>query len=166
MNDFLLSGSKVIVASLVTIGMPMLTPVGSGGSPYVLSSTTNTATSTVTQSHTESDHQLSQQLHFIKKIFHLNDESLANILNVERKTIHNWKHQQSMPRGKSRQRLFDLFLLAKNWQEQGFPSDELSLSTPLLGSKSILDTLPSLNQEQLLFLGRYLLRQQSSINLI
>lgn len=101
------------------------------------------------------------QLDLIKNTFGLYDEELAQLCHVTRKTVSNWKNSTSMPRDKSRERVFELYTLAKDWKEQNFPGERELMTTSLVGGESVLELLQAeeLNKQNILFAGRRLFRQ-------
>lgn len=168
-----LSGATIMSLALTS------TAVGSGGSNFVVStkyedksiSSTNTISTTNLTTELRSQNirqntQLSQQIEFIKDVFALTDEELSNILNVERKTLHNWKVSQNIPRHKARQQFFELYVLAQDWKSMDFPSDKISLTRIIFDGKSVANTLSFLNKDELLFMGRHLLRQSDNTELL
>lgn len=165
------SGALIIFSTLTSAPVD----VGSGGSNFVVSSKLEgksfSSTNLVKQNKKISESknqniQLSQQIKLIKDTFSLNDEELSDILNVERKTLHNWKVSNNIPRDKARQKFFELYILAQDWKSMGFPSERMKLDTHIFDEKSVLNTLPSLNKNELFFMGRHLLRQLDDIELL
>lgn len=168
-----LSGATIISLALTS------TTVGSGGSNFVVStkyedksiSSTNTISTTnlITELRSQNirqNTQLSQQIAFIKDVFALTDEELSKILNIERKTLYNWKVSQNIPRNKARQQFFELYVLAQDWKSMGFPSDKMSLTRIIFDDKNVVNTLHLLNKDELLFMGRHLLRQSDNTELL
>ena len=105
-----------------------------------------------------------KQIDFIKNTFSLTDEKLANILGVERKTVHNWGKNNNIPREKARAKFFDLYVLAKDWLSLAYPTDKMLIASPLPSDLNLLDALASFDKEKVLFIGRYLQRQSEDGN--
>lgn len=103
------------------------------------------------------------QLDFIKSTFGLYDKDFAQACDVTRGTLVNWKANNSIPRDKSRARVFELYTIAKDWQEQSFANDRTLIATPVIGDDSVLNLLQaeSLDKQKILFAGRRLFRQSS-----
>lgn len=90
----------------------------------------------------------------IKSTFKLTDNELASIINVSRKTLYNWKQKGSEASStKIRKRIFDLYILARDWIDLGLPVQKTSLETPLFQSLSIKDLLSekNLDSKKILF---------------
>ncbi|ARG38649.1 helix-turn-helix domain-containing protein [Acinetobacter baumannii] len=78
----------------------------------------------------------------IKNIFNLTDEELAKVLKVSRKTLYNWKQKGSeSSSAKSRKRIFDFYILAKDWKDLNYPSSKSALEISILQGSSIKDLL-------------------------
>lgn len=105
---------------------------------------------------------IGEKLELVKTIFHLTEEELAHVVGVGRKTLFNWKHATSEPNKDKAQRVFDLYMIAKNWQNSQFPTTSFDLKTPVFLDKSILDMLgeSSLDSEKILFAGNRLVHQK------
>jgi hypothetical protein len=105
---------------------------------------------------------ISEKLDLIKSTFFLSEEELATIIGVGRKTLFNWKHQASEPNKDKGQRVFDLFLIAKNWQNSQYPTSSFDMNTPILSGQSILDMLleSPLDSEKIVFAGNRLAHQK------
>lgn len=145
--------------------------VGSGGNTLVLptvDATPPALNKTLNQQELSqtpiSSTTVNQQIRFIKDAFDLRLAEIANILEVERATLNNWKNNNSIPKDHSRKKFQDLYLLAKDWRSFGFPSDRATLHSHTIMQKSIHDVLPSLDREKILFMGRSLLRQSDNDN--
>ncbi|MDF2417282.1 hypothetical protein GWP85_07085 [Acinetobacter beijerinckii] len=104
---------------------------------------------------------IEQKLDIIKSTFAMTEEEIALRLGVGRKTLFNWKKQESVPNKDKVQSLFELYVLAKNWIDAGFTTDIFDLETPVLAGKSIKDMLnePKLDSEKILFAGNRLVHQ-------
>ena len=91
----------------------------------------------------------------------LSEEDLARIVGVGRKTLFNWKQQVSEPSKDKTQRVFDLYILAKNWQNSQYLANSFDMSTPILLGKSIKEMLSekNLDSEKILFAGNRLAHQ-------
>lgn len=100
-----------------------------------------------------------KQINFIKNTFSLTDEKLAGILGVERKTVHNWVKNNNISREGSRQKFFDLYVLAKDWLSLGYPTDKTKIVSVMSDELSFFDALASFDKEKVLFIGRHLQRQ-------
>ena len=109
------------------------------------------------------------QLSTIKEYFTLSDEELANLVGVSRKTLYNWE-RQGISKEKDRQRVFELSVIAEDWNYNKLPTDKEKLFTPVLGSTSIMQMLTDkeLDREKIIFAGRRLAHQSltPSISLI
>lgn len=174
------SGSKVSIikkAATMSIigGMGLFITTGSGGSAFTQSTewshhgnssslSSNPLQTQPLSSNQTKDDKIAKQIEFIKDVFKLSNEKLADILGIERKTLHNWEKSNAIPRENSRQKFFSLFTLAKDWLFWGYPTDSLSLHKPVLGSESVLTALSSLDKDRIFFIGRYLLRQENDEN--
>lgn len=101
------------------------------------------------------------QLNLIQNTFGLHDEEFAKACNVTRGTIVNWKHNTSSPRDKSRERVFNLYIIAKDWKKQSLPNERDLIIMPVVGNESVLSLLQTqdLDKQKILFAGRRLLRQ-------
>nr|WP_298889937.1 hypothetical protein [uncultured Acinetobacter sp.] len=101
---------------------------------------------------------IEKKLDLIKFAFDMTDEDIAQRIDVGRKTLFNWKKQESSPNKEKVQAIFELYMLAKNWLEAGFSTEAFDLEAPVLAGKSIKDMLrePMLNSEQILFAGNRL----------
>lgn len=104
---------------------------------------------------------LEQKLDVIKLAFAMREDDIAQSIGVTRKTLFNWKQQDSHPNKEKTQNIFDLYLLAKNWMDAGFSTDTFDLETPVFAGQSIKDMLrePKLNSEKILFAGNRLAHQ-------
>ncbi|MHA3112915.1 hypothetical protein [Acinetobacter sp. ANC 4193] len=102
-----------------------------------------------------------QRLDFIKSTFSLTEEELAESVGVKRKTLFNWKQQKSEPSKDKTQKIFELYLLAKNWKNAQLPSNPSQLNNPVLAGKSVKDMLQEvkLDSEKILFAGNRLAHQ-------
>jgi len=100
------------------------------------------------------------QLSIIKNNLALNDEELASIIGVSRKTIYNWE-KQGINKDKDRQRIFELSAIAEDWNYNQFPTNKRKLSQPVLGSTSVMQMLMDerLDKEKIIFAGRRLAHQ-------
>lgn len=99
---------------------------------------------------------ITEQLDAIKNAFILEDEEIAQILDVSIKALSQQKGSVA---------LFNLYMLAKDWVELGYPRDRNNLNLTLNG-KSMFDLLCEGDREGALFVGRYLLRNAESGDLI
>lgn len=104
---------------------------------------------------------LEQNLDFIKSTFSLTEEELAKSIGVTRKTLLNWKKYESEPNKEKTQKMFELYLLAKNWKSAQFPTDNIKLNSPVLDGKTVKDLLQDSNSdsEKILFAGNRLMHQ-------
>lgn len=104
---------------------------------------------------------IGEKLELIKSVFFLSEEDLARIVGVGRKTLFNWKQQVSEPSKDKTQRVFDLYILAKNWQNSQYLANSFDMSTPILLGKSIKEMLSekNLDSEKILFAGNRLAHQ-------
>lgn len=105
------------------------------------------------------------QLSIIKNHFDLNDEELASIVGVSRKTIYNWE-KQGINKDKDRQRIFELGVIAEDWHYNRFPTTKEKLSKAVVGSTSVMQMLMSeeLDREKIIFAGRRLAHQSLTLN--
>ena len=104
---------------------------------------------------------LEQNLDFIKLTFSLTEEELAKSIGVTRKTLLNWKKYESEPNKEKTQKMFELYILAKNWKGAQFPTDNIKLNSPVLDGKTIKDLLQDsdTDSEKILFAGNRLMHQ-------
>lgn len=102
-----------------------------------------------------------QKLDFIKSTFSLTEEELAESIGVKRKTLFNWKQHKSEPNKNKTQKIFELYLLAKNWKNAQLPLNLSQLNSPILAGNSIKDMLQEveLDSEKILFAGNRLAHQ-------
>ncbi len=100
------------------------------------------------------------QLSTIKEYLALSDEELANIIGVSRKTLYNWE-KQGISKEKDRQRVFELSVIAEDWDYNELPTDKEKLFKPVLGSTSVMQMLTDkkLDREKIIFAGRRLAHQ-------
>ena len=106
----------------------------------------------------EQKNPLEQKLDTIKSTFAMTEEEIAESIGIRRKTLFNWKKQNSVPNKEKVQSLFDLYVLAKNWMDAGFSKDVFDLEAPVLAGQSIKEMLrePKLDSEKILFAGNRL----------
>ena len=97
---------------------------------------------------------LPNHLENIKSAFSLTNDDLAKIIGVTRKTLHNWKIGK-IGNSEKRQRVFELFMLATDWNKIGFSKNKLDLNQPIVHGKSVVDLLSeeNLDREKILFAG-------------
>lgn len=162
----------IILTTALMIGLP--SSVGSGGSSAlhtvsIIKKTSLSYLQAPTDSKNAADSHnnksvVEEQIDFIKDTFSLTDEKLANILGVERKTVHNWGKNNNIPREKARTKFFDLYVLAKDWLSLAYPTDKMLIASPLPSDLNLLDALASFDKEKVLFIGRYLQRQSEDGN--
>lgn len=97
------------------------------------------------------------QLTTIKECFALSDEELANVMGVSRKTLYNWE-KQGISKEKNRQRVFELSVIAEDWEFNKLSTSKEDLFTPVLGSLSVMQMLTDkeLDREKIIFAGRRL----------
>lgn len=109
----------------------------------------------------EQKSHLEYKLDVIKATFAMTEEDIAQNIGVGRKTLFNWKRQDSAPNKEKAKNILELYVLAKNWVDAGFSTDSFDLETPVLSGKSIKDMLrePELNSEKILFAGNRLAHQ-------
>lgn len=107
---------------------------------------------------------ISERLDYIKSSFLLSEEQLANIVGVGRKTLFNWKNKASEPNKDKTQRVFELYMIAKNWKNAQYPISSFDFNTPILSGQSIQDMLHEfpLDSEKILFGGNRLAHQEIS----
>lgn len=100
------------------------------------------------------------QLSTIKEYFALNDEELAKIMGVSRKTLYNWE-KQGISKEQDRQRVFELSVIAEDWEYNKLPIEKEKLFTPVLGSTTVMQMLAdkNLDREKIIFAGRRLAHQ-------
>lgn len=100
------------------------------------------------------------QLQDIKETFGFTDATLAEIIGVSRKTLHNWE-QQGIKKEKDRQRIFELSVIAKDWKYNRLPIAIETLSQTVLHELNVLDMLKAekLDREKIIFAGRKLAHQ-------
>lgn len=97
----------------------------------------------------------------IKEYFHLNDEELADVIGVSRKTLYNWE-KQGVSEEKDRHRISKLSVIAEDWHYNKLPTSKDKLSEAVLGSNSVMQMLMSeeLDREKIVFAGRRLAHQE------
>ena len=105
------------------------------------------------------------QLSTIKEYFALSDEELANIVGVSRKTLYNWE-KQGISKDKDKQRVFELSVIAEDWEYNKLSNDKEELFAPVLGSTSVMQMLADkdLDREKIIFAGRRLAHQSLTPN--
>lgn len=105
------------------------------------------------------------QLSIIKEYFDLNDEELADIIGVSRKTLYNWE-KQGVSKEKDRHRISKLSVIAEDWYYNKLPTSKEKLSESVLGSNSVMQMLMSeeLDREKIIFAGRRLAHQSLTLN--
>lgn len=127
---------------------------GSGGKfSFFESSYTGSKT---TVSATEESYSLPKALEEIMRAFDLIPADLAQALKVKsRKTIYNWINGEASPRKSAIERIFELLMIARAWEQSAMASYKESLHTPVLGEESLLDLISSdkLDKERILFAG-------------
>lgn len=169
-SRFGLSGTRIIASS--ALALSMLIGIGSGGNAYVSSTSipinqTNNIWHLVDKVKEKvSKNHISEQVDTVKKAFSLKDEEVSQILGISRKTLHTWKSNAVIPKDKSRQAFFDLYVQAKDWLELGYPSDRASIFSKNPNGESIFTLLCDGNRDKVLFMGRYLLRNADNGELI
>lgn len=101
---------------------------------------------------------VAKQLELIKSSFLLKDEELADAVKASRRTVHTWKVKEDIPRDLSSKRVFELFILSRNWKNEGFEFDRTQLRRKIMKDNSIFDMLiaDDLNAEKILFAGNAL----------
>lgn len=164
------SGAKIITKSAFILSMFLV--AGSGGNSYVSSTNIHVNNSDnvrylvdAVKQGISRKNQISKQVDIVKKAFSLNDEEVSKILGITRKTLHTWRENDSIPRDDSRRAFFDLYILAKNWLELGYPTDKFSILSKEFNNETVFSLLNSFgknlnnsNKNKILFVGRYLLR--------
>jgi predicted DNA-binding transcriptional regulator AlpA len=127
---------------------------GSGGKfSFFESSYTGSKT---TISATEESYSLPKALEEIMRTFDLFPAELAQALKVKsRKTIYNWINGEASPRKGAIERIFELLMIARAWEQLAMPSSKELLHIPILEEESLLDLISSdkLDKERILFAG-------------
>ena len=173
-----LSGAKIITKSAFIVSMFLAT--GSGGNSYVSSTNIFVSNSNNVRYLVEAvkqgvpkKNQISKQIDVVKKAFSLNDDEVSKILGISRKTLYTWKNNDSISRDKSRRKFFDLYMLAKNWLELSYPTDRNSIFSKEFNNETVFSLLNNFgkdlnnsNKDKILFVGRYLLRNLDSTELL
>ena len=153
-----LSGAKIITKSAFIVSMFLAT--GSGGNSYVSSTNIFVSNSNnvrylvdAVKQGVPKKNQISKQIDVVKKAFSLNDDSIS--------------------RDKSRRKFFDLYMLAKNWLELSYPTDRNSIFSKEFNNETVFSLLNNFgkdlnnsNKDKILFVGRYLLRNLDSTELL
>lgn len=100
------------------------------------------------------------QISAIKKFLELNDQELADIIGVTRKTLYNWQ-KRGIDKEKDRQRVLELSVIAEDWSYNKLPTDKEKLLTPVLGSTSVMQMLTDkeLDRGKIIFAGQRLAHQ-------
>ncbi|ARG36194.1 MULTISPECIES: hypothetical protein [Acinetobacter calcoaceticus/baumannii complex] len=101
---------------------------------------------------------LEKNVEFIKNIFSLNNDELAAALGVTRKTLLSWRKEDSSPKKAQSLKLFNLYVLAKNWKDNNYSTHKSDLDLPVLNGKSIKSMIAedSLDVDKILFAGNRL----------
>ncbi|RIW95948.1 DNA-binding protein, partial [Acinetobacter baumannii] len=91
-------------------------------------------------------------------IFSLNNDELAAALGVTRKTLLSWRKEDSSPKKAQSLKLFNLYVLAKNWKDNNYSTHKSDLDLPVLNGKSIKSMIAedSLDVDKILFAGNRL----------
>lgn len=100
-----------------------------------------------------------EHIESIKDTFKLSNDELAKAFKVSRKTLYNWKNQGSESHSvKTRKRIFDLYVLSKDWIDLDIPNQKSDLEKPILENKSIKDLFfeDSIDSKKILFAGNRL----------
>lgn len=99
-----------------------------------------------------------EKIETIKSVFSMTENEIAEKINVSRKTLFNWKKKESAPNKAKAQRIFDLYMLAKDWKNFGFTTDKFDLESPVIANQSVKDLLneDKLDSEKILFAGNRL----------
>lgn len=97
------------------------------------------------------------QLKEIKEIFNFTNEYLAEIIGISRKTLDNWVNG-GIKKAKDKQRVFELFMIAEDWNSNNLPTSYELISQPIVDGKSVVNLLQedSLDKEKIIFAGRSL----------
>lgn len=160
--------------ALFCASVPLLS-IGSGGSSFSHTHPYSYNTTTTQQIQTPQKIEkiqgaalkdtIEQQKIFIKETFDLTDQEIAEILGVERKTLHNWVHKDRIPKAINSQNYFMLYLIAQGWHKSLFPTNEALKSTLSQEQRTtLLQNLKSFNSDKVMFIGRNLLRTLDSQN--
>lgn len=117
--------------------------------------------------------QISKQIDVMKKAFSLNDDEVFKILGISRKMFYTWKNNDSIDDEESRRKFFDLYMLAKNWLELGYSTDRNSILSKEFNGETVFSLLNNFgkdlnnsNKDKILFVGRCLLRNLDSVELL
>lgn len=165
--------SKVVIG--VAVGAAF-SGIGSGGSAYVQSVTIESPKFSVDDIYNSAvfsegidsleKNKTTKQIDYIKETFALTDEKLADLLAIQRKTLHNWKEKDHIPREDSRQRFFQLYVLARDWVALGFPTNKY-LSDPYIPEyQRLLEAFRAIDRDKALFIGRHIQRQLEESDLM
>ena len=113
------------------------------------------ATGASIQVQREPENRLGMAVSDICSAFGLTKEELATLCDTTRKTLYNWIDGKVKPRKKSINRVFDLLVVAREWQHAGFSGASTSLHQAVLGEKSVFDLLqqPEIDKDRILFAG-------------
>ena len=160
-NWYLAALSLAFVASSYSNSLPQKTSIeknhliksGTFNLDSTIPTITNRSGSTLISS-VEVTETLPNHLENIKSAFSLTNDDLAKIIGVARKTLHNWKTGK-IGNSEKRQRVFELFILATDWNKIGFSKNKHDLNQPIVHGKSVVDLLSeeNLNREKILFAG-------------
>lgn len=169
---FGLSGAKIIAKSSAFI-LSMFIATGSGGNSYVSPTSVPINNNDnvrylveAVKNSVPKNNQISKQVDIVKKAFSLNDDEVSEVLGVSRKTLHTWRVNDSIPRDNYRRAFFDLYILAKNWLELGYPTDRASIFSKEFNNTTVFSLLKTSRNDKVLFAGRYLLRTLDSSELL
>jgi len=130
---------------------------GSGGTPSAFFITPiSGADNVLVEAQTTSSMSLSDALDYILETFILTKVELAEACKVQsRKTLYNWIDGSVEPRAENINRIFNLYMIAQGWREQGFNFSKALLRQPVVDNQSVIDLLKSdeLNQNMIVFAG-------------
>ncbi len=126
----------------------------SSGSTVLIHNTSKTNIELTTDKE-QYENGISYRLDFIKQVFSLSDEEMALALDKVRKTIHNWRQHGAVKAEGDRLKLFNLYILAKNWENHGYTQSKVHLETPVLSGQSIKQLILAndFDENKVLFAG-------------
>lgn len=85
--------------------------------------------------------RVSKDLLQISNAFGLNKSDLAKIVKVTRPTVYSWMQGKKIPRKAQLNRIYKLYLLAEDWQQNEFPVNKELLERSIITSQSVIDLL-------------------------
>lgn len=101
--------------------------------------------------------------------FDLTKEEFTKICKIKsRKTLYNWINGEASPRKSAMNRIFDLLIVIREWEQADLKCNKEQLHYPILGQQSIYKMLQQdkIDKERILFAGTRLNLLYSTKNII